>query len=115
MHMRMCMMPHPQTLAACGSQAWSPLVVSLAMDLTSQALHTGVRIHINLISYLTRISTSNQLTLGLSVYISYHHDINTKGSCLEETETAKRFVLGTNRGSKLLPAISLALALKLWL
>jgi len=33
---------HLLTLAACGSQAWSPLVVSLAMDLTSQALHTGV-------------------------------------------------------------------------
>ena len=31
-----------QMLAACGPQAWSPLVISLAMDLSSQALHTGV-------------------------------------------------------------------------
>ena len=31
-----------QMLAACGPQAWSPLIISLAMDLSSQALHTGV-------------------------------------------------------------------------
>ena len=44
----------PQTLAACGSQAWLPLVISFTMDLTSQALHTGVvtYIHCKAIHYI---------------------------------------------------------------
>jgi len=33
---------HLLMLAACGPQAWSPLIISLAMDLSSQALHTGM-------------------------------------------------------------------------
>ena len=31
---------HLAAMAVCGAQAWTPLVLALAMDLASQALHS---------------------------------------------------------------------------